>query len=151
MRTELLSGLKATDMFSLKKIQGPESLWLHITNHSHLVWKQAMCWKDQAINLKSFGEHTKRSKHTQGGGGIKYISLWTWSQTHQNTCNMRACGECTKIEGLSLGDDSRQSCASVALGLYVKAMALDSFPSYNNCLWWSARNRSLSPLNLKVP
>lgn len=64
---------------------------------------------------------------------------------------MRACGEWTKIEGLSLGDDSRHSCASVALGLYIKAIALDSLPSYSNNLWCSARKRSLSALNLNVP
>lgn len=55
------------------------------------------------------------------------------------TCSMRACGECTKMEAFSLGEDSRQSCASVALALYVKAMALASLPSYSTCLWCSAR------------
>lgn len=64
---------------------------------------------------------------------------------------MRACGEWTKIDGLSLGDDSKHSCASVALGLYIKAIALDSLPSYSNNLWCSARKRSLSALNLNVP
>lgn len=67
------------------------------------------------------------------------------------TCSMRACGEWTKIEGLSLGDDSRHSCASVALGLYIKAIALESLPSYSNNLWCSSRKRSLSALNLNVP
>ena len=33
------------------------------------------------------------------------------------TCSMSACGEWTKMEGFSLGDDSRQSWASVALAL----------------------------------
>lgn len=63
---------------------------------------------------------------------------------------MSACGEWTKMEGFSLGDDSRHSCASVAFALYVKEMELASFPSYNTCLWCSARWMSLSDLNLKV-
>lgn len=74
-------------------------------------------------------------------------NLWKCSYT----CSMSACGEWTKIEGLSLGDDSRQSCASVALGLYIKAIALESLPSYSNNLWCSSRKRSLSALNLNVP
>lgn len=66
------------------------------------------------------------------------------------TCSMRAWGEWTKMDTFSLGEDSRQSCASVALALYVKAMLLANFPSYNTCLWCSAKWISLSDLNLKV-
>lgn len=67
------------------------------------------------------------------------------------TCSMSAWGEWTKMEALSLGEDSRQSWASVARGLYVKAMLEDSLPSYSKVLWCSANSKSLSALYLKVP
>lgn len=55
------------------------------------------------------------------------------------------------MEALSLGEDSRQSWASVARGLYVKAMLEDSLPSYSKVLWCSANSKSLSALYLNVP
>ena len=60
------------------------------------------------------------------------------------TWSIKACGECTKIDAFSFGDDSRHSWASVALALYVNAILLASFPSYRTCLWCSAKWISLS-------
>lgn len=69
---------------------------------------------------------TETGIHEQLGYGTLWGRMQTWS--------IRACGECTKMEAFSLGEDSRQSCASVALALYVKAMELASLLSYNTCL-----------------
>lgn len=46
------------------------------------------------------------------------------------TCNISACGVCTKYDAFPLGADCKQSWPSVATGLYMKTIALDNFPSY---------------------
>lgn len=69
------------------------------------------------------------------------ITMWTilaWGYigiTYQKnvtalTCNMRACGVWTKYEIFPLGADCKQSWLSVATGLYMNTIALDSLPSY---------------------
>lgn len=65
---------------------------------------------------------------------IVYTELLSDARVKQLTCSIRACGEWTKMEAFSFGDDSRQSWASVALALYVKAMELANLLSYSTCL-----------------
>lgn len=75
-----------------------------------------------------WGEWRKRGKDkTNGGwwggkGGIAKL-----------TCNIKACGVCTKYETFPFGADCKQSCPSVATGLYINTIAFDSFPSYRTC------------------
>lgn len=45
------------------------------------------------------------------------------------TCNIRACGVCTKYETLPFGADCKHSWPSVATGLYMKTIAFDNLPS----------------------
>lgn len=52
---------------------------------------------------------------------------------HLLTCNISACGVCTKYETFPLGDDCRHNWPSVATGLYMNTMAFDSLPSYSTC------------------
>lgn len=49
-------------------------------------------------------------------------ALTSWS--------ISACGVCTKYDTLPLGADCRHSWLSVATGLYMNTIALDSLPSY---------------------
>lgn len=103
-------------------------------------WQSACNQPYKCVHFTSI-THSGMAEHIKGRGGSNRAAL-TWS--------MSACGECTKMEGFSLGDDSKQSWASVALALQVKEMELASLPSYSTCLWCSARWMSLSDLNLKV-
>lgn len=82
---------------------------------------------------------------------ILLTRMRTWKLSYYSpTWSIKACGECTKIDAFSFGEDSRHSWASVALALYVNAILVASFPSYRTCLWCSAKWISLSDLNLKV-
>lgn len=45
------------------------------------------------------------------------------------TCNIRACGVWTKYDTFPFGADCKQSWPSVATGLYINTMPLDSLPS----------------------
>lgn len=47
------------------------------------------------------------------------------------TCNIKACGVCTKYDTLPFGADCKQSWPSVATGLYMNTIAFDSLPSYS--------------------
>lgn len=114
------------------------------TTPGYRLWSEWHCGWSGSL-LPSRPEKRKESifkPHTWNVPTVMKIQLLTWS--------MSACGECTKMEAFSLGEDSRQSCASVALALYVKAMKLASLPSYSTCLWCSAKWISLSDLNLNV-
>ena len=53
------------------------------------------------------------------------------TETHMHTSNIVACGECTKNDGFSVGDTSRHSCPSQAIGLYVNTIEDESRLSYN--------------------
>ena len=46
------------------------------------------------------------------------------------TSSIRACGEWQKNEWFSVGEASRQSCWSQALGLYMNIIEADKWPSY---------------------
>lgn len=65
-----------------------------------------------------------------------FVVTKTHNQSKHLTCNIKACGVCTKYETFPFGADCKHNCPSVATGLYINTIAFDSFPSYRTYVFF---------------
>ena len=116
--------------------------WAYANQRDQPIRPRVLDFRWTTWSIRGDPDDWPRAAHVVYCARPTWPSLGQWAAWFQPlTSSMRACGEWQKKDGFSVGEASRQSCCSHALGLYMNMMPPDSWLSYKT--WQGERHKTV--------